>query len=242
MRVVIDRDRMVFLPIKHPDLNVVTNLAFVECAGYQAIHVMALDHTFAKGLTDLEKMMLYKNTTGQTCLRAGQGLVNVLMELAERIPEREVNAVELEVIAMSLPELRSERYTYIQGMKTAMRQSDIFLLDGVKVPKSDTESAIAVRAAVQAPVPEYVPPLPSAAAATRAPRAPLPSGPRRGGAKDIIWAAADKLWEAAGKPTDPAEVLKLRKEMMNVLETESGIKKTTSSNELGNWMKARLTK
>jgi hypothetical protein len=48
------------------------------------------------------------------------------------------------------------------------------------------------------------------------------------------------MWEAAGKPMDKDTVLALRKEMMQVLETEHSIKKTTSSTALGDWMKQRV--
>ncbi len=62
----------------------------------------------------------------------------------------------------------------------------------------------------------------------------------RGAVRDQIWAVGDAIWEAAGKPTDKKVVLKLRKVAMEQLEKEFGVKVTTSSNELGNWMKARL--
>ena len=47
------------------------------------------------------------------------------------------------------------------------------------------------------------------------------------------------MWEAAGKPTDKSEILKLRKEMMNALE-QRGVKRNTSSNTLGLWAKERI--
>lgn len=62
----------------------------------------------------------------------------------------------------------------------------------------------------------------------------------KGAVRDQIWAVADDLWEAQGKPMDKKVVLKLRQVAMKQLETDFGVKLTTSSNELGNWMKARL--
>lgn len=56
-----------------------------------------------------------------------------------------------------------------------------------------------------------------------------------------IWDVADKMWDAAGKPTDPKLVLKLRKQIMNELEQNYSIKKTTSSTSLGGWQKSRLS-
>jgi hypothetical protein len=48
------------------------------------------------------------------------------------------------------------------------------------------------------------------------------------------------MWADAGKPTGASAVLALRKQIMNKLE-EEGVKRTSSSNELGNWQKARLS-
>ena len=55
-----------------------------------------------------------------------------------------------------------------------------------------------------------------------------------------MWGVADREWEAAGKPNDVSVVLKLRKEVMNILEKDHAVKRTTSSNELGAWQKARV--
>lgn len=65
------------------------------------------------------------------------------------------------------------------------------------------------------------------------------TAPRASGTRDTIYEVADAMWEQAGKPTDKSEILKLRKEMMNVLE-QQGVKRNTSSNTLGNWQKDRM--
>lgn len=75
-------------------------------------------------------------------------------------------------------------------------------------------------------------PLPAANPAPAAPPAP------RGGGRALIWAHMDKIWEAAGKPTQASTVLALRKRCMDELEPQ-GVKRTSASSELGNWMKAR---
>lgn len=64
------------------------------------------------------------------------------------------------------------------------------------------------------------------------------AAPRASGTRDIIFGVADRMWEEAGKPTDKSIILKLRKEMMSVLESE-GVKRNTSSNTLGLWVKER---
>lgn len=64
--------------------------------------------------------------------------------------------------------------------------------------------------------------------------------PRNGSTKETIWSVADKVWESQGKPTDVKLVLSIRKEVMTLLENDYGVKKTSSSNELGKWQKERL--
>jgi len=66
-----------------------------------------------------------------------------------------------------------------------------------------------------------------------------PAGPATGN-RLIIWKVADSLWEAAGKPFDIPTVLALRRQIMNVLETEHEVKRTTSSTALGQWQKERI--
>lgn len=55
-----------------------------------------------------------------------------------------------------------------------------------------------------------------------------------------IWNVADKMWEQVGSPKDLKEVLKLRRKIMDELEQNYSIKKTTSSTALGGWQKARV--
>lgn len=67
----------------------------------------------------------------------------------------------------------------------------------------------------------------------------LPTAPR-GGTSFTVFEVADQMWAEAGKPTELPTVLALRKKMMDVLEKDHGIKRTTSSTTLGGWQKARL--
>lgn len=65
-------------------------------------------------------------------------------------------------------------------------------------------------------------------------------GPPKSGTGLTIWQEADRIWKDAGSPKDPSVVVKLRKDMMDLLEQKHGIKRTTSSTTLGQWMKDRL--
>lgn len=80
---------------------------------------------------------------------------------------------------------------------------------------------------------------------TPRPATPRPQGERtagpRGTVSQTIWAAADEAWERAGKPVTRDSVMRMRKELMDVLEAEHGIKRNSASNELGQWQKSRIT-
>lgn len=69
--------------------------------------------------------------------------------------------------------------------------------------------------------------------------AKIPSAPRSGN-RVTIFEVADRMWNEAGSPKDTSAVLQLRKTIMADLETNHGIKKTTSSTALGEWQKVRL--
>lgn len=240
MRVVIDTEALVFLPIKHPDLYSCANLAWIECYPTQHYLITTLDESFLTGLTDLEKMILYKHTTGETATQYGKRLRNVLLEIASRIPVREVNAFELDLQAAQVPEVRSERYLYNPGSTKPAIQPELFQLEPLKFPKAPNESEIAGAAPLVAPsTPIRVPattPAPSPGAA----RAGAPSAPRQANVAGVIWAVADQHWEAAGKPTDTKVLLALRRKIMDDLEAKHGTKRVTSSNELGRWMKTKI--
>lgn len=69
--------------------------------------------------------------------------------------------------------------------------------------------------------------------------AKTPSAPR-GGNRAAIFEVADRMWNEAGSPKDVSVVLALRKTIMNELEENYGIRRTTSSTALGDWQKLRL--
>ena len=239
MHVVIDKAKMRFLPIKHEDHRVIGDLIWIE-APHEHVHAAPIDHNFLAGFTDLELMLLYKNTTGQPAMRVGDQMRNILMELAERIPVRVVNKFELDRQASLMPIHRSKRYLYAPGQFTAEEKQELFSLEPVTLLKAPDEAVIAARARVR-PSNTPAPATATSAPAPAAPRAArAPSGPRTGGVRELIWAVADKMWAEAGSPKDAPTVLALRKKMMAVLEADHAVKKTSSSNELGNWMKARI--
>lgn len=240
MRIVIDTEALVMLPIKHPDLYVCANLAWIECYPGQHYLITSLDESFLIGLTDLEKMILYKHTTGETATQYGKKLLSVMLELANRIPVREINAFEVDLQAAQVPELRSERYLYNHGGRSPAIQPQLFKLEAVKLVKAPNENQIAAAPPQSQPsAPIRVPattPTPNPGAA----RGAAPSAPRQANVAGVVWAVADQLWESAGKPTDTKVLLSLRRKIMDELEEKHGTKRVTSSNELGRWMKTKV--
>lgn len=73
----------------------------------------------------------------------------------------------------------------------------------------------------------------STPAAPRAPRVP-------GGSRKVIFEVAEVMWLAAGKPDQLPALLTLRKIIMETLEREHGIARTTSSTALGEWQKGKV--
>ena len=240
MRLVVDMDDLVFLPIKHPDLYVCANLAWIECAPKQSYLITTMDHGFLTGLTDLEKMILYKHTTNETATQYGKKLISVLLELAERIPVREVNAAEVDAQASQVPEVRSERYLYNPGSTKPAIQPPLFKLEPLRFAKAVNEKEIAAAPPRVAPSAPIRVPATTPAPSPGAGRVGAPSAPRQANVAGTIWAVADEMWAAAGKPTDTKVLLALRRKIMDELESKHGTKRVTSSNELGRWMKTKV--
>lgn len=239
MHLVIDKKRWQFLPIKHEAVHTVCDLLWISGQHIEAL-VVPLNQNFLHMLSDVEMMVLYKNTTGQTGPRVGDQMRCILFELAERIPVNDVVSFEAAQQAEKVPAKSKERFVYEKGGFVPKKVTSSWDFEAVKLPRADNESQIALRPRVgpqgpAVPVPRTPAPAGDINGATRA-----SSGPRMGGARELVWAVADKLWEEAGKPSDVSVVLKLRKDMMNVLEAQHGVKRTTSSNELGAWMKSRI--
>lgn len=144
--------------------------------------------------------------------------------------------LEAQIYAVSDELYKGVPWKYALGAKRPAKQIQLFPLFGMPA-----KQALIELAAQTAPQRRSVRRAPAKAAPAATPPQAAPAAKQRASSvRPVIWAAADRLWEEAGKPTDKAVVLELRKKMMVHLEEEKGVKRTSSSNELGNWMKARL--
>jgi len=239
MFVCVDMDNLQFIH-KHREHEVVSGLAYLEaCDRSTTVDNTEREH-FLLNLSQLDLRILYRNTTGMDITGTEDCVVREMLAtiVNDHIQARTVNLLELDTqIAAVIEDLeKGIPWKYSLGAKVPAKQDQLFSLHCAPLAPVAAQQAAArapqQRAQRSAPKPRTAPPAAPVAAPVRKQRS--------FSVRPTIWAVADRLWEEAGKPTDKAVVLELRKKMMAVLEAENGVKRTSSSNELGNWMKERL--
>lgn len=224
---------------KHRDHETVSALSFLECAN-RTIRIENTEREhFLVDMTGYQLRTLYRNTTGQDITGTADIVVReMLATIAETslvsslamLPD-----VLAQVDAVSDGLYQGRHFQYALGLKLPKPAGDFKTLHCKPLTPS-----VATECATRAPQRRKVATVPTAPAASATPAQPAqPKQARAFSVRPQIWELADRVWGAAGKPMDKDVVLKLRKEMMVQLEA-IGIKKTSSSNELGNWMKERL--
>lgn len=228
---------------KHISVGVVCDLCTIEA---NDAHVLITPYEgvyFLRDLTDAELRILYRNTTGGECHLNGNALRAVLEDLASRLPTTECNAFEVDRQAQYCEQL--DDHTGARYVRNASRPAIESYLPLLTCTPNENEAQIAA-AGAQRTRTKPLPPV-TVTVATEHPTTPrpapaqrAPSAPRSGGVRDTIWTVADDLWEKEGKPTDKGVVLALRRRIMDVLEADYQVKRTSSSNELGQWQKARI--
>lgn len=249
MFVSIDMDNLMFLHC-HADHDTLSALSFLEAPDRtiqnentdRAHFLMSLD------LEDLQK--LYRNTTSseppaplvpplEDTRRAHEAFLRELLAgVVTTMKPTLASMVELEAqIACVEDDLyNGVAWSYARGSRKPAKQEQLFRM----VAPASTLSAVA-QAATAAPQRVIATtPAPVAPKAEAAPSAPHALKQRASSVRPLIWQVADAMWAEAGSPIDVPVVLALRKTMMVELEEKHAVKKTSSSNELGNWMKARL--
>jgi hypothetical protein len=238
MFVSIDMDNLRILH-KHPDHETLSALAWLEAPGVSVMIENTERPNFLAKLRSLDLRILYKHTTALDITGTGQ---LVVMEMLATLIEEKLTAkpAVLDELLAQIAVVEDDLYKgigwkYAKGSRRPAKQEQLFALHCG--PLAFDEAKAAATRAPQRRALQPAPLPPAAVASAPAPAQQLKQ--RMSNVRAVIWAAADKLWEAEGKPMDKAVVLELRKRMMTVLE-EEGVKRTSSSNELGNWMKARL--
>ena len=243
MFVLIDWEKMVLLH-KHHDFTALCDVAWIECRSTDCTVFGVEDGTGFRMFTDMELGLLYRNITGNDhTIKRRVALIQVLFDLVSRIPESDINPMEADRQAEHVKEGDTRKWVYVRGASRPAQKPDLYehLCKHAEPNKDEEQRAIDGHTPALAPKlgPRIAPTGPDRAA----PRAPVPPKDgntlKRGTGKALIWEVADRMWEAAGKPTVKDEVLKLRKEIMDTLEKEEGVKRASASSELGNWHKDR---
>lgn len=228
---------------KHPNFAVLSELGVIMCSESQL--VMPLEEYSFNEITDLEFQLLYINLTGNKLgvIYDTDSARRVLLDYLNTIPETELSAYEVsKQCDWCLENDLQGKCTYVPGSNVPSQEQTLW--DGFKVPANTERETAIVAGEVRT---EFAAPVQAAWEASEVDKVTKRTStsttepgaaPKAGSVRDTIWTKADELWLAAGSPTDKSSVLKVRKEVMNVLEAE-GIKKTSSSNELGKWHLAR---
>lgn len=234
---------------KHPSMIVVLNLVDIELSHKDdSVMITAFDKvTFFDDFTEAELQLLYRNTTGKTEVPVhGDALKAVICALADRLPVTDANAWETALQASYVRGKEGISFSYAKGANFPISQQVLWEPNHLTADSTVLDSALqnsgkhnrahrpAESAAVSsAPRVGYATPQPPTIA-----RAPAISQQRTRGVREKVWATADRMWEEAGKPGSKEEILMLRRKIMDVLEAD-GVKRNSSSNELGNWQKSK---
>lgn len=249
MYALIDRSNMRFFA-KHEHVAPLSYLSHIELP-HVHVYIGPVDTPADfSDFTILELKLLHKSTTGVEYHGSDPELLcAACFALAKQLPDTQLNTFELEIQARSINADDLEtRYRYVPGSTKPQRESDLFeptpltckqvlsLEDLVKLARNAKQPLQAATpvAATLAPAPQAAPRVPPKAGPAAAPPGP------RGTGRTLIWSTMDEVWSAAGSPKDVKQVLSLRKVCMDKLE-ELGVKRTSASCELGNWMKARCS-
>lgn len=222
---------------KHPNIDVISNLDFILAKHHDTNLGSLTDYNLFSHYDDKELSSIYQNMVGSPPSVVGITLRMALFELAENFPVTDCEPAETEQQAKYCERWNKDSdqgYFYVRGAAVPGKTAPpVFQMEFTPEHARNAARRVPPRAAMPAP------------GRIHTPMAPKPSSavtpPRSGGVRDTIWRVADAMWAAAGKPMDGAVVRKLRIKMMDSLEQQS-VKRTTSSNELGNWQKDRCAK
>lgn len=235
---------------KHQWMIVVMNLVDIELSHKDdAVMITAFDKVaFFDDFTQTELELLYRNTSGkQDVPFYGDALKAVICALADKLPVTDANAWETALQASYVRGKEGLAFSYAKGSNLPISQQALWAQEPLLATDEILQLALSdtakhnrrhrpaeSSAASSAPRVGYATPQPPSVTGT-----PAISTQRTRGVREKVWATADKMWEEAGKPASKEEILLLRRKIMDVLEVD-GIKRNSSSNELGNWQKSKL--
>lgn len=234
MYILIDTDLMV-AKAKHPNYSHLAEYSYLVCQ--ESCHILPMDAPHLATLTDVQLQQLYINTTGikTGAMFAKAVLSKVLLYYFNQMPE---TIIKDNVGTQCEYAIENKLEGFCKYSQSGELPSPVTVPEPFFTHEKDSSAELAISegalvAIKQGDQPPYKPERESPAPVARSSTAGTGS-PRASDTRDTIYATADTMWEAAGKPTEKAEVLKLRKKIMDALELQ-GVKRNTSSNTLGKW-------
>lgn len=253
MRAAFDMDKLRLLHV-HRVQDILHGLVQLEAGNVKAVLFDNTErHGFLGGLTTFQLAALFKNVTGEdkpamTDLDRRAALAVAIDTLRPPL----VDDIELDKQIAVVAKLLEGKIGAVPHFRYVLggREPKVGEALAGRTIQRDDKMRLAASAALQrgpAPAAAVIPAAPLAGTLREKTGVPggiaaQPSGAPRGNVAVLVWEVADRMWQAAGSPKDTKVVLALRIEMMKVLEEENDVKKLTSSNTLGQWMKARLSK
>lgn len=240
MFILIDRAQSAIVH-KHIDLEALRLLSWIECANDTITLPLGNPAHLSRELENHTLRDIYKASTGKEIGGFGNALAVAVHRMALRLPETNAALSELQAQRKHVMDGDKSHWQYARGAMVPLQHSGTFTPDPLKTEPEDVELQLAAQSR---PVytPNGVPSAPGGpAAGATAPNAREAREPQIGGKREIIFRVADDVWSAAGSPRELPAILQLRKRMMDILESEHGMKRTTSSTALGDWQKLRLS-
>ena len=220
MYILIDCEKMRIL-YKHKKPEVVANLGWIECQN-SSYHIFDIfDTTGLRYFTNMELSLLYKNTTNEKAPKVTRNeLLKLLLECAINFNESDVNPFEVDVQASLIGENETEKWKYIKGSNCPATEMGLFKTANLNCGNSKNTGCTTNDRNVGG-----VKGKPTAIKTTSN--------------KNLIWSIADSMWGEIGKPSEKEKILKLRRGIMDRLENDYLLKRTSVSSELGKWHKER---
>jgi hypothetical protein len=218
---------------KHESFQTVANLDYI--AGIETNLTSITDPSIFHGYTHQELGLLYRHTTNSDHIPAvGDQLKLVLMELAERFPATDADALEAEQQAFWI-ELNcgsgSEMHRYVRGAGRPIRTDDMLFPDPVPLSAGDARDAVVKhgqrlqqRASAQA-------------AATPAPSPSAPPAPRKAASRPRTGVCGQR-WEVLDNALTPDGVPPSRAQVKD-FATQYGWNPSTASVQYAAWRKAK---
>lgn len=241
MFVSVDMDKLVFLH-KHHDHDTLSGLAFLEAPDRTVSIESTQIGNFLKGMSRLDLCLLYKNTTTGFLVHQETGILRwQLGQLVESMKPTLalLDEVQTQVAAVEDDLHKGAAYKYVLGAKVPAKGQELFPLQAKPLSEKVLET-VAAKIEAAPPIPPAPPVRPTRVAPEQAAKA-APTE-RKGGPKvavrPIVRAACDKAWEAAGQPSDKAQLKAMTTLLIPALEAD-GYHPTTIRIKISEWIKEK---